>query len=46
MFIVVLWVETGELFKIDDPIILPIMLIQLVFPVLIYYIEKAKKLKS
>ncbi|MET4560289.1 two-component system sensor histidine kinase DesK [Lysinibacillus parviboronicapiens] len=45
MFIVVLWVETGELFKIDDPIILPIMLIQLVFPVLIYYIEKAKNLK-
>ncbi|WP_369436026.1 sensor histidine kinase [Lysinibacillus fusiformis] len=45
MFIIVLWVETGELFKIDDPIILPIMMIQLVFPVLIYYIEKAKNLK-
>ncbi|MGN4127881.1 sensor histidine kinase [Lysinibacillus sphaericus] len=45
MFIVVLWVETGELFKIDDPVILPIMMIQLVFPVLIYYVEKAKNLK-
>ncbi|MGE7090477.1 sensor histidine kinase [Lysinibacillus sp. NPDC048646] len=45
MFIVVLWIETGELFKIDDPVILPIMMIQLVFPVLIYFVEKAKNLK-
>lgn len=45
MFIIVLWVETGELFKIEDPIIIPIMMIQIIFPLLIYFVEKTKSLK-
>nr|WP_053583577.1 sensor histidine kinase [Lysinibacillus contaminans] len=45
MFIVVLWAETGELFKIEEPMIIPIMMIQIVFPLLIYFIEKTKSLK-
>lgn len=45
MFIVVLWVETGELFKIEEPVIIPVMMIQIVFPLLIYFVEKTKNLK-
>ncbi|MFJ7736274.1 sensor histidine kinase [Lysinibacillus sp. NPDC097287] len=45
MFIFVLWVETGELFKIEEPIIIPTMMIQVVFPLLIYFVEKTKSLK-
>lgn len=45
MFIMVLWIESGVLFKIEEPMILPIMMLQLVFPLLIYYVEKTKRLK-
>ncbi len=45
MFIIVLWIEMGVLFKIP-PYLIPIMIIQLVFPVLIYFIEKTKNLQS
>lgn len=45
MFIIVLWIETGKLFKIEEPMIIPIMMIQIVFPLLIYFIEKTKNLK-
>ncbi|MEK4425098.1 sensor histidine kinase [Solibacillus sp. FSL K6-1523] len=45
MFIIVLWIESGELFKIEEPMIIPIMMLQLAFPLLIYFVEKTKNLK-
>ncbi|MEG0383573.1 MAG: sensor histidine kinase [Solibacillus sp.] len=46
MFIIVLWIESGELFKIEEPMIIPIFMLQLSFPLLIYFIEKTKSLKA
>ncbi|WP_313893346.1 sensor histidine kinase [Psychrobacillus sp.] len=46
MFVVVLWFETGQFLKIDPPILIPIMMIQIVLPGLIYFLEKTKKLQG
>ncbi|MEY9977935.1 sensor histidine kinase [Lysinibacillus sp. RC79] len=45
MFLIVIWFESGASFKLQSQIIIPIMIIQLLFPMLIYYVEKYKKLQ-
>ncbi|QPQ31418.1 sensor histidine kinase [Lysinibacillus sp. JNUCC 51] len=46
MFFIVIWFESGASFKLQSQAIIPIMIIQLLFPMLIYYVEKSKKLQS
>ncbi|MEH7355825.1 sensor histidine kinase [Neobacillus drentensis] len=46
MFILVLWKSTGHLFKLESTTLLPLMIIQIFFPLLIYIKEKAKSLQS
>ncbi len=46
MFLIVIWFESGASFKLQSQVLLPIMIIQLLFPMLIYYVEKSKKLQS
>ncbi|AXI10993.1 sensor histidine kinase [Oceanobacillus zhaokaii] len=46
MFLIVYWKGTGNLFKQDYWILLPILILQLTFPILIYIKEKAKGLQG
>ena len=46
MFLIVIWFESGASFKLESQVIIPVMIIQLLFPMLIYYVEKSKKLQS
>ncbi|WP_235473627.1 sensor histidine kinase [Lysinibacillus macroides] len=46
MFLTVMWLETGSLLHIESQLLIPMMMIQLVFPILIYFVEKSKNLQS
>lgn len=46
MFFLVPWKNTGNLFKLEHSMLLPIMILQLVFPILIYIREKNKSLQG
>ena len=46
MFFFVMWKSTGHLFKLDSAISLPVMIIQLIFPILVYIKEKSKRLQD
>lgn len=46
MFFLVPWNNTGNLFKLQFPVLLPIMILQLIFPILIYIREKNKSLQG
>jgi len=46
MFLVVIRMTTDSLLPIESQVLAPMMIIQLVFPVLIYYVEKSKNLQS
>ncbi|MFE3573476.1 histidine kinase [Lysinibacillus sp. NPDC059133] len=46
MFFIVIWFESGASYKLQSQALIPIMIIQLLFPMLIYYVEKSKKLQS
>lgn len=45
MFFIVIWFETGASLKLETKVLIPILIIQLLFPMLIYYVEKSKKLQ-
>lgn len=45
MFFIVICFESGASYKLQFQALIPIMIIQLLFPMLIYYIEKSKKLQ-
>lgn len=45
MFFIVIWFESGASYKLQFQALIPIMIIQLLFPMLIYYVEKSKKLQ-
>ncbi|MGE7113059.1 sensor histidine kinase [Lysinibacillus sp. NPDC047702] len=46
MFLVVMRLTTDSLLPVESQVLAPIMIIQLVFPVLIYFVEKSKNLQS
>lgn len=46
MFLIVIRMTKDSLFPIESQVLAPLMIIQLVFPVLIYYVEKSKNLQS
>jgi len=46
MFFIVIWFEPGTSFTLETEVLIPIMIIQLLFPMLIYYVEKSKKLQT
>ncbi|MFS0878732.1 sensor histidine kinase [Metabacillus niabensis] len=46
MFFIVQWKTDGSLFKQEFSILLPIMVVQLILPILIYIKERAKSLKG
>lgn len=46
MFLIVILFESETSFQLETEVLIPIMIIQLLFPMLIYYVEKSKKLQS
>lgn len=46
MFLVVMRMTTDSLLPVESQVLAPMMIIQLVFPVLIYFVEKSKNLQS
>lgn len=45
MFLIILWATANSLALVDTQVLIPLMIIQLVFPVLIYFVEKSKNLQ-
>lgn len=46
MFLIVFLATTNSLALVDSQVLVPMMIIQLVFPVLIYFVEKSKNLQN
>lgn len=46
MFLIVMRFTTDSLLSVESQVLAPMMIIQLVFPVLIYFVEKSKNLQS
>lgn len=46
IFVSVSWIETGHLFQAESPYLWAIMVVQVLYPALIHYIEKSKKLQN
>jgi len=46
MFLIVMRMTTDTLLPVESQLLAPMMIIQLIFPVLIYFVEKSKNLQS
>ncbi|WP_446936361.1 histidine kinase [Lysinibacillus fusiformis] len=46
MFLIVFFATTNSLALVDSQVLVPMMIIQLVFPILIYFVEKSKNLQN